>query len=171
MVESIATGGSGSTDELIVTTLPTLYDQLRDSRETSITLPFGFLVRRELPLGEFDIEDEIGTRGFGTSSADFTRLCRNASWDYPAGLVLLNLDRSRCLIFPAGTCFEPQVAGVPQALTWMQSTPGTFGLTVQAKTGGMAECELFAVLFYEEHGNAHLSSRADRLLRLVRSWV
>ena len=172
VVESITTGGSGSTEELVVTTLPRLFEQLRDSCVESITLPHrGYLVRCELPLGECEIEDEIGVRKFGTSLADFTRLCRNAAWDYPAGLVLMNLDKCRTLMFSHETnFFEPQFVGLPQALDWMQRTPGAFGLTAQAKAGKV-QCSLFAVLFHEEHGDAHLSSRADALLRLVTEWA
>ena len=74
-VESITTGGSGSTEELVVTTLPSLFEQLRDSCVESITLPrLGYLVRCELPLGDCEIDDEIGMRKFGSSRADFTRL-------------------------------------------------------------------------------------------------
>jgi len=170
VVESIATGGSGSTAELVTTTQPSLYDELRDS-QASIALPFGTLMRRALPLGDVAVEDEIGTRPFGTSVDDFTRLCRNAAWDYPHGLLLINLDRSRCLIFQAELHFEARVMNLYPALKWLQNTPGTFGLTVRARSGGMAECALVAVLFHEEHGDAHLSGRAARLLRLVRSWA
>ena len=170
-VESITTGGSGSTEELVVTTLPSLFEQLRDSCVESITLPHrGYLVRRELPLGECEIEDEIGMRKFGTSLADSTRLCRIAAWDYPTGLVLINLDKCRTLVFSQENNFEPQYAGLSQALDWMQRTPGTFGLTAQAKAGTVL-CALFAVLFHEEHGDAHLSSRAEALLRLVQEWA
>ena len=170
-MESVATGGSGSTAELVATTQPSLYDELRDTQAQSFTLPFGTLLRRALPLGDVAVEDEIGTRPFGTSVNDFTRLCRNAAWDYPHGLLLLNLDRSRCLLFTADAQFEARLASLLPALKWMQNTPGTFGLTVRARSGGFAECELVAVLFHEEHGDAHLSGRAARLLRLVRSWA
>ena len=126
-------------------------------------------MRRPVALGDAFVEDEIGRRPFGTSVDDFTRLCRNVAWDYPAGLVLINLDRNRCLVFSAAwytSCPAPLFS----ALKWMQTTPGTFGLTVRATPEGTAQCELFAVLLRDEHGDAHLSGRAERLLRLVRSW-
>ena len=170
VVESIETGGSGSTEELVATTRPSLYQELRDPQKKSIALPFGTLLRRAVMLGDLEVEDEIGTRAFGTSVEDFTRLCRNIAWDYPNGLVLMNLDRGRCLIFPAETCFVSYAMALLPALKWMQSTPGTFGLTLRAAKGGRAECTLFAVLFFEEHGDAHLTGRAERLLRLVQSW-
>jgi hypothetical protein len=59
VVESISTGGSGSTEELVVTTRPSLYDELRDPRTESIALPFGTLLRRAVPLGDVAIEDDI----------------------------------------------------------------------------------------------------------------
>ena len=93
------------------------------------------------------------------------------AWDYPNGLVLLSIDRGRCLIFPAETYYLSQVSALLPALKWMQNTPGTFGLTLQSKPGGNAECTLFAVLFWEEHGDAHLTGRAERLLRRVRDWT
>ncbi len=171
VVESVGTGGSGSTEELVATVLPTLYDELRDPQMKSFELPFGTLLRRAVPLGDVVVEDEIGARPFGTSVNDFSRLCRNAAWDYPNGLVLLNLDRSRCLLFTAESHFEARVASLLPALKWLQNTPGTFGLILRAKPGGLAECQLFAVLYYEEHGDAHLTGRGARLLRLVRSWA
>ena len=81
VVESIATGGSGSAEELVATTRPSLYDELRDPRTESIALPFGTLLRRAVLLGDIAVEDEIGARPFGTSIEDFTRLCRNMAWD------------------------------------------------------------------------------------------
>ncbi len=77
VVESVATGGSGSTAELVATTQPSLYDELRDTQTVSFALPFGTLLRRALPLGDVAVEDEIGTRPFGTSVDDFTCLSRS----------------------------------------------------------------------------------------------
>jgi hypothetical protein len=132
VVESVCTGGSGSTEEVVTTLRPSLYDELRDPQTEAIPLPFGRLLRRAVPLGEAYVEDEIGTRPFGTSIEDFTRLCRNIAWDYPNGLVLLSLDRNRCLVFPASTCYASCATALLPALQWMQSTPGTFGLTRQS---------------------------------------
>ncbi len=171
-MESVATtADTGSTEELVVTVVPKLYEQLCDSTQQRVVLPSGVLLRLPLPLGECLIEDEIGSRYFGTSTDDYKRLCRNVAWDYPGGLALVNLDRARTLLFLGETFFEPQSTAITFALDWMLRNPGVFGLTVKKAKGGLAEVSLFAVLFHEEHGEAHLRVRAERLLREVRSWA
>jgi hypothetical protein len=171
IVESLSTADTGSSvpEELIVTTLPSLYERLREEKVDTIRVPNGLLMRHAVKLGEQIIEDEVGNRKFGTSVDDFKRLARNVAWDYHAGLVLVNLERSRTLLFPAESFFEPQVATLTEALTWLSTTPGSFGLVVQHKAGWV-ECELFAVVRFEEHGDYHLRRRAERLLQEVRSW-
>ncbi len=74
------------------------------------------------------------------------------------------------MLFPGETFFEPQSSAIVFALEWLLRNPGVFGLTVKAK-GGLAEVSLFAVLFREKHGDAHLRGRAARLLSEVRSWA
>ena len=152
-----------------MTILPNLYEELRDSDKQRLAIPGGELLRVPVALGECVVEDEIGARPFGTSVDDFKRLCRNAAWDYPNGLVLFNLDRARSLIFPADTFFEPQAANLEHALDYLQRVPGTFGMTVKAK-GGMAHCDLCSLLFHDEEGDGALLSRAENLMALVKSW-
>ena len=173
IVESTSTADTGSSvpEELILTTLPSLYEKLRDLQGLeSIRVPNGLLMRHAVKLGEQMIEDEIGKRSFGTSVDDFKRLCRNVAWDYSAGLVLVNCDRARTLIFPAETSYEPQVVGLSESLAWLATSPGSFGLIVKQHAGVVA-CELFAVVMYEEHGDSHLRRRSERLLQEVSTWV
>ena len=102
-ISSVSTGGSGSTDELVATivdTQPSLYDEMRDTQTLSFTLPFGTLLRRPVPLGSCTVEDEIGTRSFGTSVDDFKRLCLNVAWDYPAGILGGTVMRNSELLVP-----------------------------------------------------------------------
>ena len=171
IAESASTGDTAGTNATPVAIQPPkLYEDLLESADANVALPFGTLMRHAVALGDLHIEDEIGSRPFGTAVDDFTRLCRNAAWDYPNGLVLLNLDRRRCLTFTAQTSYTAHPVPAYSALRWMQTTPGTFGLTLRA-AGGAAECALFAVPLRDEHGDAHLKGRARRLLQLVRSWT
>ena len=117
---------TGSTEEFVI--LPTLYQQLTESPDDPISLSGGYLVRLPLCVGNAWIEDEIGGRWFGTSVDDFKRLCRNVVWDYPNGLVLINLDRKRTLLFTAEDFFEPRSSALEEALQWMLRTPGVLGL-------------------------------------------
>jgi len=163
---------SSSTQEHVVTTVPPLYARLRDGFDT-VALGHGFLARRAIELCSLWIQDEIGYRTFGTSRTDFTRLCRCAAEDagMPGGMVLVNLERQRTLVFSQDERYEGHYHTITHAMRWMQAVPGTFGLTVQKKRGKRLECVLFAVLFYEEHGESTLQSRAARLTRIVRSWA
>ena len=158
---------TGATEQLVI--MPTLYEQLRESRDP-LQLKGGVFVKLMFPeLGRCVIEDEIASRAFGSSVDDFKRLCRNLAWDYPGGLALINLDRQRTLVFAQETHYEPNVADLSSALAWIQTTPGTLGLLVRAR-GDVVDCTLFAVVFYEEHAQEHLAQRRDRVLNEVRSW-
>ena len=97
---------TGSTEELVVKA--SLYERLRENMK-AIPMEDGYLVRRWIDLGEYTIEDEIGTRYFGTSVHDFQRLCQNVSWDYPNGLLLINLDRSRNSILVQNKAMKQRV--------------------------------------------------------------
>ena len=96
-------------------------------------------------------------------------MARNAAWDYPVGMLLLNLDRERALIFPSHTFYEPQGISLTYGLKWLQETRGSFGMTLKAKDD-KAECELFNVLYDDEPQDADLESRCEQLLEIVRSW-
>lgn len=85
-------------------------------------------------------------------------------------MVLLSLDRKRALIFTSDTCYEPQGIALNYALDWLQKTRGTFGLIAKAKNNKVY-CELFAVLFEDEPGDADIKNRSERLLETVSSWV
>ena len=72
IVESCSiSGDSGSTEELVVTILPNVYERLRTTNE-DLTLEDGVLVRCTLSLGECKIEDEVVSRLFGTSVEHIT---------------------------------------------------------------------------------------------------
>ena len=96
---------------------------------------------------------------------------RNACWDYPGGCVVINLDKYRTLMLTDdNNHFEPAIVQIRAALNWMLKTPGVFGVTIQMSRG-IVICELFATVFFEEHGNAHIEHRADRLTDIVESWA
>ena len=95
---------------------------------------------------------------------------RNAALDYSAGCVIINLDKWRTLLLQAdNNHFEPLVVDIQVALKWMLQTPGVFGLIVRMQ-GGVVVCELFAMVFFLEHGDAHIGSRARRIVSIVESW-
>ena len=157
---------TGSTEELVVKA--SLYERLRENMK-AIPMEDGYLVRRWIDLGEYSIEDEIGNRYFGTSVDDFKRLSRNVCWDYPSGLLLINLDRSRTLYFGPEQAYEAKGVDLDNALEWMLKTPGVLGLTLRSRSG-YAECCLFGLVFHMEHARDHLRGRAEALIREVESW-
>ena len=164
-LESVA--DTGSTQESAQP--PCLYEGLRDESLESFSVPGGLVVRRAIDLGSCTIEDEVGSRTFGTACDDFRRLCRNAACDFPGGLLLVNLDRWRSLVFTGESFFEAQIVDIHAGMSWMCRTPGTFGLTVQARAG-QAICTLFAFVYYAEHARDHLRRRGRYLLQIVREW-
>ena len=96
---------------------------------------------------------------------------RNAVWDYPAGCVIINLAKSRTLMLTMEhNFFEPCVVDIEDGLQWMLHTPGVFGFIIRRMRGGLVNCELFAMVFYEEHGDGHVAYRAEKLRRIVESW-
>ena len=128
-------------------------------------------MRRPLKLERL-IDDELGSRPFGGALSDFTRLCRNLSWDYPNGLILINTDRKRTVLFQQDCHFyEPSFApDINQALTYMMRTPGLFGIIAQRRKN-VFQFSLFAMMYFEEHGDAHLRARAEAIIALVDEWA
>ena len=66
--------------------------------------------------------------------------------------------------------FEPCVVDIEVGLQWMIQTPGVFGFIIRRGRSGLVHCELFAMVYYEEHGDAHLAYRAAKLRGIVESW-
>ena len=160
-IESCEVGDSGSTEELVVKILPSLYEKLRE--DDYVVIEDGFIAKTHIPLGECFIDDEIVGRYFGTSIDDFKRLSRNASWEYPNGMVLINLDRERALVFPYNTSYEPQIIGLSHALEWLKEADGTFGLIVKKGQNGKVYCEFFKVITEDED----VDLTFDKLLAFV----
>ena len=96
-VTEIESGSTGSTTEWALAEQPAnLYEELATSSKSTFALDAGFLVRRPLPLGRIYIEDELGHRAFGTSHADFTRLCQELSWWSNIACVIMLPKRCAC---------------------------------------------------------------------------
>lgn len=66
IIETYESGETGSTNDLIVTIIPSPYETLQEEVKR-VTLEWGTLVKTSVPLGECFIEDEITGRYFGTS--------------------------------------------------------------------------------------------------------
>ncbi len=161
----------GSTEELVIE--PNLYEKLRDPyfRSIPIALESGFLVQLPLPqLSRCLIEDELAMRAFGTCHDDFKRLSRNLAWDLPGGLLVVNLDRKRTLLFSKEYLYELQVRDIRAALQWMRRGVGTFGLCVKSRQGGCIECVVFGVVNFMELAEEYLEMRKHCVMREVCSW-
>ena len=100
----------------------------------------------------------VSGRHFGRI-ADFKRLAEQLAWDLPAGIVVVNVERERALVFKSGD--EPTLLAAYPALSYLRRwTAG--GIMLSGNNIG----------FLENHyqpGAMHTSIR--RLLRLtVESW-
>ena len=109
---------------------------------------------RELELAR------VSGREFGLI-ADFRRLSDELAWDLPAGIVVMNVDKERALVFKSGD--EPTLLSAYGALCYLRRwTAGGLVLFNDGRVG-----------FLESHyqpGAMHTSIR--RMLRLtVESWV
>ena len=171
-ITSEISADTGSTEELVVG--PDLYEKLRDDLFRGVPLPFddAYLVQLHLPLlSDCEIEDEIVTkkRTFGTSGADFQRLARNLAWELPAGLLVVNLDRKRTLLFAKEYVYQLQVRDIHSALSWMRNNVGSFGLCVKGR-GHRVDCTLIGVVNYIEHGEEYLERRRETVMREIFSW-
>ena len=62
-------------------------------------------------------EARVGDRPFGRIG-DFKRLAEELAWDVPAGIVVVNLEREKTLVFKAGQ--EPTVIGGYSALAYLR---------------------------------------------------
>jgi hypothetical protein len=74
IIESCENGDSGSTQELTLTIMPSLYEQVR-GEEDRIPLEDGILVKTYVALGECYIEDEVISRYFATSLDSLSEIC------------------------------------------------------------------------------------------------
>ncbi len=162
---------TGSTEELVVG--PDLYEKLRDGLfRAPIALDDGYVVQLHLPLlSNCEIEDEIVTkkRTFGTSGMDFERLARNLAWELPAGLLVVNLDRKRTLLFAKEYVYQLQVKDIHSALAWMRNNVGSFGLCVKGR-GHRVDCTLIGVVNFIEHADEYLERRRETVMREIFSW-
>ena len=104
-------------------------------------------------------EARVSGRRFGVIS-DFRRLAEETAWTIPAGIVVLNTDKEKGLVFKSGE--EPSALGAYAALSYLQ----------RWTAGGLVLFNGGRVGFLESHyqpGSMHTSIR--RLLRLtVESW-
>ncbi len=171
-ITSELSADTGSTEELVVE--PDLYEKLRDDlfRTVPIALDQGYLVQLHLPLlSSCEIEDEIVTkkRTFGTSGMDFQRLARNLAWELPAGLLVINLDRKRTLLFAKEYVYQLQVKNIHSALSWMRTSVGSFGLCVKGR-GHRVDCTLIGVVNFIEHADEYLERRRETVMREIFSW-
>ena len=104
-------------------------------------------------------EARVGDRPFGRIG-DFKRLAEELAWDVPAGIVVVNLEREKTLVFKAGE--EPSAIGGFSALAYLRLWTA----------GGLLLLDDGQVGFLENHyqpGGMHTTIR--RLIRLaVLSW-
>ena len=104
-------------------------------------------------------DKRIAGRHFGRIG-DFRRLAEELAWDAPAGIVVVNLEKEKALVFKAGQ--EPTVIGGYSALAYLRLWTA----------GGLLLLDGGQVGFLENHyqpGGMHTTIR--RLIRLtVISW-
>ena len=102
----------------------------------------------------------IRGRKFGRV-VDFKRLADELFWDAPSGLVVVNLDKEKAVVFKAGQ--EPSSIAVSSALTYLRRWAGM----------GLAVFEKDKICFLECHwqtGSVRTTIR--RLMRVtVESWI
>ena len=152
-----------------------LYDKLRGPFKSPIELEHGFLVQMPLPeVGRCEIEDEVISsrrRTFGTAGSDFQRLALNLNIQLPGGLVLVNLDRNRTLLWTPTFHYNIQWGELHTALRWMQKTPLSFGLCVTGHGANhRVECTLIGMVQYLEHAPEYLEQRRRILVEEIMSW-
>jgi len=83
---------------------------------------------------------------------------------YDNGLVIINLEREKTLLFSKDYYCEIELQ---HALDWMQ-TNQCYGLIVQGKNG-KADCKVFAIT--DEHEEElDLKTVSEQLLEIVQSW-
>ena len=168
IIEECESGDSGSTKELVVTILQSLYEQIKINDYVALD-DDNLLAKSDIPLGECLIQDEFVDRFFGTCVDDFKRLCQNACCDYPEGMMILNVDRERALILSCNFYYEPQYVGCYEAIEWFKkSGGGAIGLIVKKAQQDKVICEIFEVL--QEAEDFDSTSKSDHLLSIVRSW-
>ena len=165
IVSECQSGDSGSTKELVVTILPSFYEQLKGNDYVPLE-DETILAKANIPLGEVLIQDEFVERYFGTCLIDFKLLCRSACCDYPEGMVILNVDHERALVLACNCCYEPQYVGWYEAIKWFKKAKGAaIGLVVSKGHQDKVACELFEVL--EEDEDFDPASKSEHLLSLV----
>lgn len=109
------------------------------------------------------------SRMFGTSLQDFRQLAAALAWDLPGGLLLVNLNRNRTLMFSGSQAYVPTIVSITQALEWMRFTVGMWGCVVKT-TGKDITTILFAVVDYVEHAEEHLDVREELIMNEASSW-
>ena len=101
----------------------------------------------------------VAGRPFGRI-VDFKRLAEELAWDVPAGIVVVNLEKEKALVFKAGQ--EPTVIGGYSALAYLR----------RWTAGGLLLLDEGNIGFLENHyqpGGMHTTIR--RIIRLaVLSW-
>ena len=168
IIDECESGDSGSTKELVVTILQSLYEQIRINDYVALD-DDNILAKSYIPLGECLVQDEFVDRFFGTCVNDFKRLCQNACCEYPEGMMILNVDRERALILSCNFYYDPQYVGCYEAIEWFKkSGGGAIGLIVKKTQLDKVICEIFEVLQEDEDFNP--TSKSDHLLSIVSSW-
>ena len=103
-------------------------------------------------------EAQIHGRKFGIV-ADFQRLADELFWDIPSGLVVVNLEREKAIVFKAGQ--EPSSIALCSALIYLRRWAG-MGLAMHADNASFFECHWYP-------GSIRTTIR--RLMRVaVESW-
>ena len=85
---------------------------------------------------------------------------------------MVNLDRSRTLLYIHTFHYNLQWGELHTALRWMQKTPLSFGLCVTGHGGGnhRVECTLIGVVSYLEYAPEYLEQRRRILVEEIMSW-
>ena len=85
--------------------------------------------------------------------------------------MIINLEKKRTLLLTEGNnFFEPWTVDIDEGISFMLHTPGVFGFIIRRMRSQLVHCELFAMVFFAEHGDGHIAYRAEKLRRIVESW-
>ena len=111
------------------------FDQVRIAWEVggAVQLKHNICVRVGRAPAQVTFDDDVGHRNFGESIDDFKRLAAELSWDVPNGLVILQLDRKKTIVF---TAREANAVGIDNALSWLKHHDA-LGIAVRTHHGNI----------------------------------
>ena len=167
IIEECESGDSGSTKELVVTTIPSIYEQI----EASDYVPLEddtILAKAMTTLGDILIQDEFVSRYFGTCMVDFKLLCQTSCCDYREGMVILNVDQQRAILLPRHWYYEPQYIGCYEAIEWYKKAKSAIGLIVKSHQEKVV-CEIFEIL-QDDDEDFDVQAKIEYLMSVVSDW-